>query len=244
MKTTEVGTIRALGRLFLDRLGAEKSGAALARRITAFAEANDAHDAAAERVVEARRRRDGTLRAIRAAAAALVRAIEELATKVANAGLGTRVRPFARFSKVTPSAFVPIGVGRRPALARKLLADLRVKARALPEEVRGAAGGVDAAATALDAALAEITTTELAHRRALDERRPLAAAWFVALARLKRMARLVWEEHPRTYDLVFAPPPAGPKRRKPRGAAGATAAPPGAAGREKRKRRKGTRTRG
>ena len=208
MSTQHVSEIRSIGSIVLQRLGEVVLSKSLNLRVDAFAGANAAFEKASLEVDAARRARTTAQRKLGVAVKALDTAVEALAKlELVGAGIGER-RPVRCVLDGDPVGDRQDGVrAAAHRRARAVARDSRATGK-LHADVARSASAVEIAADAVDAALAATTPPELAYQRALGERAPLAAAWIVALRRLKNAARVAWEDKASTYDAVFAPPDA------------------------------------
>jgi hypothetical protein len=133
-------------------------------------------------------------------------AVLVLADKMVGAGLGTRVKPLARFTKHAPSELTDLAYADEVREVRAIVAKI---GKAKPaSDVAKAVAACAKAADAVDKALRALPGPQSAYVKALGARDALLLTWQKALGRLKKHAAAAWDEDPSTLKAVFAPPDA------------------------------------
>lgn len=163
----------------------------------------DAAAAAAERAREAR---DAALDDVGDADDALDARIDDLATELVGARLGSRQNPLEAFSRHTPSALVALPYATEAKEVASIVAKIAKKRPPAPVAKAAAASGK--AAKAVDAALKALTKPQAAYTKALAARDALLPALNKAIRKLKKHAAAAWDEDEATYKAVFARPAA------------------------------------
>jgi hypothetical protein len=222
MATTSLTEHRTYGRLVLERLDAVTIPAVLKPRVATFKKTHDAYEAAALRADDTRAKRDAALDAVGDADDVFDPSINDLANKMAGAGLGSRQNPFKGLSPHSPSQLTSLPYAEEPK-ALRALADAVLKKKP-PSDVAKAISACLKNASALEAALAKLVQPQAAYSKALADRDALLPAWSKALRTLKKHAAAAWDEDPSTYKAIFAPAEAvqAPRKKRP---AKKTAAP-------------------
>ncbi len=198
-----VGHQRAHGETILARLADVGIPAALKAPAKAFAQAHAAFEGASRKAEAARLVRDNALENVGQQDDLLDAAVLALADKIVGASLGTRVKPFARFSKFAPSALTTLAYADEVREVRATVAKVG-KAKPAADVAKGAAACAKAA-DLVDKALKGLPGPQSAYAKALGERDALLLAWTQALGRLKRHAAVVWDGDAATFNAVFAP---------------------------------------
>jgi hypothetical protein len=170
----------------------------------AFARAHATYTDAARAADKARTARDHALAKVNAADATLDDSVLALADAMASSDMGTRIRPFARFSKFSPSALVDLAYKTEVVEVRRLVAAIL---KAKPDgRVRAVCTKCTKNAGAVEKALAAIAGPQSGFARAIAKRDALLLDWTKRLETLRRHAAVAWEEDPAAYDAFFEPP--------------------------------------
>jgi hypothetical protein len=188
----------------------------MATALKTFAEAQSELASATSAIRNAHSTLRHAVSAIKIPDSELNRAIEELARAIVGAGMGTRARPFAGFSKRAPSKLARMAYARKVAATRAVARKLHTKK--LPAPVRAASEALGAQADAVARALGGVTLPAAALHGAQGALGPALAAWRAAYARLKVLAAAAWIDDPVTLRAMFEKPdrlqvPARKKRR-------------------------------
>lgn len=205
---------RSYGAAVLDRLGGETLPGALKAPAKEFRNQHVLIEKASVATEASRASRDAALEAVASADATLDASVEVLASAVAGAGLGTRSRPFASFTRHQVSELVNLAYATEAKEVRALCAAIR---RAKPEPaVLRAVATCEKNVQSVERAITALAKPQAAYAKALASRDALLPAWTRALARLKRHAAVAWEDEPATIHAVFARPDAvtAPKARR------------------------------
>ncbi len=210
---------RIRGDVLLERLDGQPIPASMKAPVAAFRKVHGAYAKASMAVDAAQGVRDAALMRVANDDALLDESLEELAKRAAGAGLGTRARPLAGFTRFPVSKLTRLAYKKEAdevlAMARKIASS------DAPKEVKSAAVSSAKLATKVLSDLTALVKPQAGLDKALRERDALLPDWTRAYARLKLVARAAWIDSPATFDAVFADAPdiQAPKaRRKPKGA--------------------------
>lgn len=212
MGNSNIRDHRAYAAAILARLKGS-TPAALRPAAAALRAAHAAFVDLADRADQARGARDDALAKVGAADDALDAAVEALATALV-AGGAPRTKPFAAYTKLSPSALVDLAyaeeVRAATALAKAVLADKPAPA------AKKAAGELQKRAAAVTAALGALTKPQAAYAKTLGARDAALPELDRALRRLKRYAAAELDEDRAAFDALFAPALAvqAPKKKR------------------------------
>lgn len=216
MATRSIMRYRAQGDAVLERFGGQSTPASAKAHVKAFKKTHETYSAASAKADDARAERDGKLALVAQADGQLDASIEELAQKCVGAGLGTRQKPLAKFSKRIVSDLIDLPYKKEvdEVLA---IAD-RVTQASPPRDVAAAATDCARKAKALQSALNALIKPQAAYDKAQRERDELLLAWTRAYGRLKKIAAAAWVDDDATFQAVFAPVDAilAPTRKRPK----------------------------
>ena len=149
--------------------------------------------------------RDGVLEDIGKTAEALDPLLEALASKLADAKLGTRMRPFAAFSSYAPSDLGKLAYAMRKSEVIKL-ADAVLAATSDAAAVK-AAHAVKAGADLLGTRLDSLAMPQAKFAGAMAARDALLPDWHAQWREFKKQLRAAWSQEPGKLAFVLAPPP-------------------------------------
>jgi len=203
MHTVNHGNVVLSGEIILARFD-KASPRPLARPFVAALA--DAHAALAKAVAHAdavRGEQRGVLAQIASASGALGHALSDLGGAIVVARLGALHRPFAAFGGKGLSRYTRGLRSRAAREANELLANMR--ARTLPRDVEIAVDACARRCAEVEAAYAALGAQRTRFRIARNDRAAALARYVAALADARNIAKVVWRDEPRAYDLVFAP---------------------------------------
>ncbi len=170
----------------------------------AFAAAHASYTKAARAVEAARMERDHALALVTEADTVLDKNVLRLADAMVAAGLGTRMKPLAKFSSLPPSRLTDQPYKIEAELVKKMVTAI---SRAKPDaRVKAACATCASNATAVERALAAVTAPQAAYSRALAARDALLPEWNKRLATLQKYSAVVWDENPGALSALFARP--------------------------------------
>ena len=130
--------------------------------------------------------------------------LETLAERSVGAGLGSRRRPLAAFTRHSVTQLRNLAYRKE---ADEVLAMTGKIAKAgVPKEVAAAAATCAKLAKAVLADLTALVKPQAAYDKALARRDALLPEWTRAYARLKLVAAAAWADDNATYAAVFAAP--------------------------------------
>jgi hypothetical protein len=215
---------REEGALILERIASAKPPAALGVHTKAFKKAHDAFESAAKKADATKATRDAALTAIADADSLLDDEVLALANDMVTAELGTRTKPFGRFTTLSPSKIVEQAYRVEIATVRDLAK--KISASKPAPNVAKRITSMLAAAKRVESALDATAAPELGAQRAMASRDSLLVDWTRALGVLKKNAAAVWASDPATYRAIFAAHEARPKPTKMRAKKAAPAAAP------------------
>jgi len=188
----------------------------LKKPLATFKKAHAALDAVSKQVELARVKRDEALVAIGAADTALDGNVRKLADALVGAGIGTRIRPFATLSPLTPSAMTELAYAKEVNAVRSLLAKIERKKNFARSSslLQSCSRSADAVEKALNA----LTRPQAHYQKALAERDALLVDWTKAFNQLKKYAAVAWDDDGATVKVLFAAPQAiqAPKKKQAR----------------------------
>jgi hypothetical protein len=215
---------RVLGSIVLERFADEKVPQSLTAPLKAFTAAHNALKTATTTIEKAHGARTDAEDALVAADKQLSAAFQALANAAVGSGIGTRQKPFASFSKQTPTALTRLGYANKVMAARAIVNKLQNKK--LPATVTTAIKNLGVRANAVGTALGAITKPGAALNKAHLSLTPVLATWTASYARLKAFATVAWIDAPQTLKAMFAKPAPvqAPKGKKVRGQAAKKAA--------------------
>jgi hypothetical protein len=215
---------RVLGSIVIERFADEKVPASLTAPLKAFTAAHNALKTATTTIEKAHSARTDAEDALVAADKQLSAAFQTLANAAVGSGIGTRQKPFASFSKQTPTALTKLGYANKVTAARAIVNKLQNKK--LPSTVVTAIKNLGVRANAVGTALGAITKPGAALNKAHLSLTPVLATWTTAYARLKAFATVAWIDDPQTLKAMFARPAPvqAPKGKKVKGQAAKKAA--------------------
>lgn len=168
--------------------------------LSAFQKTHAAFLAAEADAKAARDARDTALADVGHADELLDAAIMKLADALIGAGLGTRTKPFASFSRYSPSALCELAYKRELDEARALVAKIGKQKSAPKKEL----AAVSKAADAVEKALTGLTKPQAKADKALAARDALLPDWQKSLSRLRVTAKAAFVDDPATYGALFA----------------------------------------
>jgi len=174
----------------------------------------------------ARAARDAALHAVALADAALDARVLVLADTMVAARLGTRIKPFAAFSKHSPSALTDLAYADE---VREVLALVAKLSSTKDRSVAAARRECEKAAAVVKKALGELTAPQSAYTKALGARDELLLGWTKALKKLERRAAVTFEDHPAALRALLAAPDGvqvRTRRREPKKASATAPAAP------------------
>lgn len=220
----DVSQKRAFGSILIQRFANKKVPATLAAALKAFTTAHNDLKNATTAVAKAHGVLTNADEQLVAADKQLSNAIQTLANAAVGAGVGTRQKPFASFTKKTPSMLVKLGYSNKVTEARALVNKLQAKK--LPAAVVAAVKNLDARADAVATSLGGITDPDAALSDAHEDLAPIMTAWSSSYSRLKTLAAAAWIDSPKTFNTVFKKPAPvqAPKPKKTKGKAAKKAA--------------------
>jgi hypothetical protein len=221
---TDVAQKRVMGSIVLERVAGEKVPGSLAAALKTFTAAHNALKTATTALDAAHGQRTLAEDQVIAADKQLTAAINVLANVAPPAGIGTRLRPFAGFSKQPPNKLVKLAYAKKVAAARAIVKKLQPKK--LPASVAAAVKALGVAANAVATALGAISKPGAALKKAHESLGPIVSAWTTSYARFKTLAAAAWIDEPETFKAVFAKPEKvqTPKSKKTKGQAAKKAA--------------------
>ena len=211
------------GGLILERLDAIPLPAALKPFVARFRLEHTKLGAAADAADAMRDARDLALEELGSADAALDASIEKLADALVGAGLADRTRPFAKFSRVTPSDLTKLAYANEAKEARALVK--RIKAKKPTGDLAKALAACGKAIDGVERALKATAVPQAKYAKALAARDAELLAWNKALSILKKHAAAVWDEEDATVRAIFAHPTRIQRPRAHRGPVKANGAP-------------------
>jgi len=220
---SEVENHKTYGDAVIARLAGAPARVKTALR--AFAAVHAQYCTADRAVAKAKDARDAALGAIARADNAQDGSIDVLANAIVGAGLGSRAKPFASFTKLSPSELKVLAYATEAKTIGALVASIR---KVKPEAaVRAAAENAGKQAGKTAAAIAASTKPNGAYRDAIAARDAFLPSWTLALNRLKKEAAAAWVEDPKRYQNAFAPADrvSAPKKKHAKKEAAAPAAP-------------------
>ncbi len=205
---------RAYGQAVINRLAAETVPAGLKVPVKDFKEAQRDLEKATKATEESRAARDAALEGVATADATLDELVDTLANALVGAGLGTRRKPLASFTRRSVSDIVSLAYATE---AKEVRAICRAIRKAKPDaSVAKVIGQCEEQLAAVDRAIAAIAKPQASYAKALAKRDALFPEWTRRLTRLKRHAAVAWENEPALVKSTFAPPDAlaAPKAKR------------------------------
>jgi hypothetical protein len=199
------------------RLAAEKP--AIAKLGRSFLAIHRGYRAASAVVAEAEAARDEAVAVVGQADRALDQSVMVLSNDCVTAQLGTRVRPFARFTKYPPSTLIDLPIATEVVAVSALIAAIR-KTKPTGPIVKQLAV-VEKNVAAVSAALKKLSAPQKAYSAAMSARDALLVDWDKALSSLQRQAAAALDSDEAARALI-APPQAvqvakqlrAPRKRK------------------------------
>jgi len=192
------------GMVVLDRMDGARLSQRVRRAAEAFRRAHEDYLRGLEEIHDAQADLDRAGRGVYEADAALDEAILVLADKIVGAQLGSRRKPFASFSRHSPTKITKLAYATELNAVRSLCA--KVSRVAPPGEVRVAIRVCLDQADTVEAALRKLSLPRTRFRQrlsALDER---IKAWRDGYRRLKTEAAAYWIDDVTTLRAIFARP--------------------------------------
>jgi hypothetical protein len=210
---------RAQGDAILERTGNQKVPSPVKPRLAAFKKQHAAYDAACSVVDRTHAARDAALDEVARADAVLDDRLGVLGDKAVGAGLGTRQKPLAAFTRYAISELTDLPYKKEAAEVVAMGA--RIAKTKPPREVGAIAAACVKDAKTVQAKLAALVKPQAAYTKAIGVRDALLPSWTRALAKLEKVAAAAWVDEPATHAAVFAAPESiqAPKRRRARKAA-------------------------
>jgi hypothetical protein len=202
MATARITRYRALGDTVLERMGNQAVPPMMKGALKSFQAMHRQYLVAADAADAARAVRDTALQAVADDDAALDASLDTLAEKLVGAGLGSRTRPLASFSRYSVSGLAALAykkeAGEVVAMGAKI-----AKAKPPKQVAAAAAVCVKNANKVLDG-LTALVRLQAAYDKALRARDRLLPDWTKAFAKLKKLAAAAWVDDEATFKSVFA----------------------------------------
>ena len=215
---TAIMKYRAQGDAVLARMGNQSVPAFVKPALKNFQQVHQGYLVAADAADSARAVRDGALQWVAEGDATLDSSLLMLADKAVGAGLGSRTKPLASFTRYRVSDLT--GLAYKKEAEEVVAMAGRITKVSPSKDVAAAAAACVKNAKTVQSRLAALLKPQGAYDKALRARDALLPAWMKAYAALKTQAAAAWDDDPATFKSVFAPveaiqSPKGKRAKKP-----------------------------
>jgi hypothetical protein len=203
MAKTTIMKYRAQGDAVLARMGNQAVPASVKPALKSFGQTHARYLVAAASADEARAMRDSALQEVAEVDTVLDGSIETLGQKSTGAGLGSRAKPLASFTRFAISELT--GLAYKKEADEVIAMGAKVAKSKPPKDVATAAAACVKNAKAVLSKLSALVKPQAAYDKALRTRDALLPEWTKTYDKLKKQAAAAWVDDGATFKSVFAP---------------------------------------